>query len=116
MGLPGLYLNFSWGAVLAKNAIAALLNTSKRIIRGAIDDGHGDDHLPLHFGNLVIPYVGLVLTVRPFQDRVLTYNNIYSAVGLLERCGYDQGEREEMWSYIFTPSGRIGLITLTLGR
>ncbi|KAL9580841.1 MAG: hypothetical protein Q9212_004250 [Teloschistes hypoglaucus] len=98
MGLPGLYLTYSWGAVLSKNAIAALLNASKRIIRGVIVNGHGDDHLPLYFGNLVVPYAGLVLTVRPFQDRVLTYNDIYSAVGLLERCAYSQGEREEMWS------------------
>lgn len=81
-----------------------------------IDGGHGNEHLPLHTGHLSIPNFGLVLDVRPFNNRVLTYDRIFMAVELLQRCGYDKGFREEMWAYIFTPQGRVGLITMSMGR
>ena len=105
-----------WGTVLSKSAIPALLHSSERKLREIVNEGRGNEHLPLYFGNFIVSYLGLVLTVRPFEDQRLSYDLIGIALDLLRQRGYERGERDEMWAYIFTRGRRIGLMTMSMAR
>lgn len=96
--------------------MSGLLYASTRIVQVIVRDGHGDEYLPLHAGSVLVPYHGLLLAARPYQNEHFTYKQILDAIDLLRLCGLDRGYREEMWAYCFLGPKRIGEISIQWAR
>ncbi|KAL9013996.1 MAG: hypothetical protein Q9173_001338 [Seirophora scorigena] len=113
---PDIHLTFSWGTTISRSALAALIGSSIRTLRVIIRHGHAARRLPSYIGSFVVPYHGLVLVARPYQDAVFTYQQIYAAVDLLDRCGPNRGHRDEMWAYVYVDGARVGDISIQMRR
>lgn len=87
----------------------------KGTLHRIIEDGHDDVPLPLHGGEVVVPYRGLAFVAAPSRDEHFIYRQIYDAVSLLQLREADRGHGEEMWAYVFADGKRVGEVSAQVG-